>query len=559
MSTYKKKTWVNNETRVNATNMNHIEEGIYQNSNDIDELKQEKKFLEITSEDFTIEGDKILFKSDIAKEIMGMNKRIKADYSLVEDNISQGQFIAVLAPRAIIDYSSFQDGIVVYEYSTTNCLLFSYRTTYVDFLFDKNTEQLYLSSDHPATNEDHVVGFNSDWGNDIRLTSDSDLSKPTINTLQVNEFNTISFDSNIPKLKFTANDKNELESVEFMQNGYSSDFTYTIPKGAKHYVVNELPTTDIDTNGNYYVMTESEDGRDFSPTTDITSLDTDEYPPIILGILRQGAKVNSGNWVKLDTRKASDGDYYGDIAIKFKITCNVTVTINPKQPYETSMYIYVNGKNVQEASTGQTRKYTRLFTPGEILYVWGKGPSTNQLHYKLEIQSHIIDGKIPLSTKVDEYINFENIWFKNGGGSSVVANPTLSGDEATLDGLDVDGTKYKVGGSGGKLYRHHLTITTYGQSASIDFDTISTKSEPYTTSTLRNLGKMICTNIPEIDSSSNQSTIAWFTNVTIGSSDNFSFSRYILTFNKDGTVTRGFNSGQQYQLKTLSDTVTEVE
>lgn len=32
--------------------------------------------------------------------------------------------------------------------------------------------------------------------------------------------------------------------------------------------------------------------------------------------------------------------------------------------------------------------------------------------------------------------------------SSVVANPTLSGNEATLNGLDVNGTKYKVGGSG---------------------------------------------------------------------------------------------------------------
>ena len=48
----------------------------------------------------------------------------------------------------------------------------------------------------------------------------------------------------------------------------------------------------------------------------------------------------------------------------------------------------------------------------------------------------------------------------SGGGSSVIANPTLSGDEATLSGLEVDGTKYKVGGSGGseKLYNHKLHI-----------------------------------------------------------------------------------------------------
>ena len=45
--------------------------------------------------------------------------------------------------------------------------------------------------------------------------------------------------------------------------------------------------------------------------------------------------------------------------------------------------------------------------------------------------------------------------------STVIANPTLSGDEATLDGLEVDGTKYKVGGSGGSevhLYEHRVNI-----------------------------------------------------------------------------------------------------
>ena len=46
--------------------------------------------------------------------------------------------------------------------------------------------------------------------------------------------------------------------------------------------------------------------------------------------------------------------------------------------------------------------------------------------------------------------------------SDVVANPTLSGDEATLNGLEVDGTKYKVGGgSEVHLYEHKLTIIGY--------------------------------------------------------------------------------------------------
>lgn len=214
MGTYKKKTWVNNETKVNATNMNHLEEGIYQNANDIEELKQEKNYLEITSEDFVIDGDKIVFNSEIAKEIMGMNKRIKADYSFVEDSISQGQFIAVLTPRAIIDYSSIQDGLRVYEYSTTNWLLDTYRTTYVEFGFDKNTEQLYLYSNHPATNEDHIVGFDTSWDDRITLTSNSDMCTSTINPLRINDLSTTSI-RNQPNLLFTANDKNELESIHF--------------------------------------------------------------------------------------------------------------------------------------------------------------------------------------------------------------------------------------------------------------------------------------------------------------------------------------------------------
>ena len=42
---------------------------------------------------------------------------------------------------------------------------------------------------------------------------------------------------------------------------------------------------------------------------------------------------------------------------------------------------------------------------------------------------------------------------------SVVANPTLSGDEATLEGAEIDGIKYKVGGGNEvHLYRHILSI-----------------------------------------------------------------------------------------------------
>jgi len=49
-------------------------------------------------------------------------------------------------------------------------------------------------------------------------------------------------------------------------------------------------------------------------------------------------------------------------------------------------------------------------------------------------------------------------------GDVVIANPTLVGDEADLEGLQVGNTKYKVpggGGSGDKLYEHNITIETF--------------------------------------------------------------------------------------------------
>lgn len=400
-------------------------------------------YLEITSNDFTIKDDKIVFSNHIANEIMSMNKRIKADYSLVENNMSQGQFIAVLSPRAIIDCSSIQDGLFAYEYSTTNYLFFSNSTTYVNFLFDKNTEQLYLPSNHPATNEAHITGFDTSWRDGIRLTSDSDIRTSSINPLQINDLSTISFYDH-PKLQFNANNEDELESVEFKQDGYSSDFTYTVPKGAKHYVVNELPTTDIDidTTGNYYVMTESENIRSFSDT-DISNLSQSEYPSTKPNTLRQNPIVNGDDFTQL---QVSEAGFSGDFAIKFNIPCNVLITLKPSQPNGSYMYLDVNGVNDLLITAGHDYNYARIFNAGETLYVRGECTSAHILSYKLEIQPHTIDGKIPLSTKVDEYINFENLWFKNGGGSSVVANPTLSGDEATLNGLEVDGTKYKVGG-----------------------------------------------------------------------------------------------------------------
>ena len=497
-------------------------------------LEEVDNTLEITSEDFTIEDGKVVFNSDVAQKIMSMNKRIRVDASLFDSNFQQGQSIAVFTPRAITDYSSL-GGDIIYEYSTTNWLLDVYRTTYVEFVWDATTEKLYLNANSPTIKENHLTGFRSDnEDGNINLTTNDEMHTPILNVLHINDFNIISTDSNQPSLKFNANSSNELESIVFKQDGYSSysNFNYTIPKGAKHYVVNELPTTDIDTTGNYYVMTESEDARGYL-STDIHNLTTTEFPVRMGGESRSNAVVNATGYTMLSSVYVSVGEYRGSIAIKFNIPCTVTVTLNPRPSSSSGpgrfgfMNLYKNNYNnhLLLTNAGEVGTVSQNFAKDEILCIDCSG-FTNQFYYKLAIQPYTIDGKIPLSTNVDEYINYENMWFKNGGS--------------------------------GKLYRHHLTITTYGQDAFIDFDTISTKSEPYTTSTLRNLGKMICTNIPTIDHYSNQYTLAWFTSVTIGSSDAFTFSRYNLIFNEDGTVTRGTNSGQQYQLRTVSDTVTEV-
>lgn len=52
------------------------------------------------------------------------------------------------------------------------------------------------------------------------------------------------------------------------------------------------------------------------------------------------------------------------------------------------------------------------------------------------------------------------------GGSTVVANPELSGDEEVLEGLEIDGTKYKVPQPSEpvaslKLFKHILSSAAY--------------------------------------------------------------------------------------------------
>lgn len=67
--------------------------------------------------------------------------------------------------------------------------------------------------------------------------------------------------------------------------------------------------------------------------------------------------------------------------------------------------------------------------------------------------------------------------------SKVVANPTLSGDEATLEGAEIDGIKYKVGG-GGKLYRHVINLFISADLGFISFSIENSSNEPFTVATL---------------------------------------------------------------------------
>lgn len=67
-----------------------------------------------------------------------------------------------------------------------------------------------------------------------------------------------------------------------------------------------------------------------------------------------------------------------------------------------------------------------------------------------------------------------------GGGTTVVANPELSGDEPDLTGLEVDGAKYAVPQGGGttNLYLHSILIfKTNG--CNINFSFINSTSTQY--------------------------------------------------------------------------------
>ena len=110
-------------------------------------------------------------------------------------------------------------------------------------------------------------------------------------------------------------------------------------------------------------------------------------------------------------------------------------------------------------------------------------------------QGGVTKGSISLNQATDQTIELDA--GGSGGGSTVIANPTLSGDEATLDGLEVDGTKYKVGGSGGKLYLHKIRVMKtdlntpsgfiIGKDLCLLYSIVTSSNEPITFDTFMNL------------------------------------------------------------------------
>lgn len=61
----------------------------------------------------------------------------------------------------------------------------------------------------------------------------------------------------------------------------------------------------------------------------------------------------------------------------------------------------------------------------------------------------------------------------------VVANPTLAGTEASLTGLQIGETKYKVGG-GKQLYRHIITFASSSDHYTIKTDVINDSDTAFT-------------------------------------------------------------------------------
>ena len=116
--------------------------------------------------------------------------------------------------------------------------------------------------------------------------------------------------------------------------------------------------------------------------------------------------------------------------------------------------------------------------------------------YNLEIPDNYITNT-KLSQELENYVNNESLeetledYVKEtdlsdyatkqelNGKSTVIPNPTLVGDEPDLEGAEIDGVKYKVGG-GDKLYLHRITLPYNSGNYHASFEILSKKNSAYT-------------------------------------------------------------------------------
>ena len=98
-----------------------------------------------------------------------------------------------------------------------------------------------------------------------------------------------------------------------------------------------------------------------------------------------------------------------------------------------------------------------------------------------------MNNEIKLDSKATNYLKDK---IGGQGGTTVVANPTLSGDEESLTGLEVDGVKYVISSSGPTLYQHNITLNAIigpedaEQSFFLTTSIITTSNTPLTLNTL---------------------------------------------------------------------------
>ena len=131
-------------------------------------------------------------------------------------------------------------------------------------------------------------------------------------------------------------------------------------------------------------------------------------------------------------------------------------------PIETDISSYIS-KDTLEVVEGGTLEFLNTYNqavPNEIAYLFNAVTLNNIVDSNGN--PNVIATKQELNEK-----------------STVTANPTLSGNEETLEGAEIDGIKYKVGG-GGKLYMHFIT-GNQGE----NFTLYTADSTPFTTNTVK--------------------------------------------------------------------------